>query len=99
MVGALGSAGVAMLAPLSLRLAERHDIDRRMIGLMVVHGAAAGNFSPLNVLGAIVRQAVTSNGLEISTTVLFLANLAYNVALAAVIFLVFGGMKLVRNRD
>jgi Na+/H+ antiporter NhaC len=46
MAGALGSAGVALLAPLSLRLAERYDIDRRMIGLMVVHGAAAGNFSP-----------------------------------------------------
>ena len=29
-----------------------------MIGLMVVHGAAAGNFSPLNVLGAMVHQAV-----------------------------------------
>jgi di/tricarboxylate transporter len=44
MAGALGSAGVALLAPLSLRLARRYDIDRRMIGLMVVHGAAAGNF-------------------------------------------------------
>lgn len=97
MAGALGSAGVAMLAPLSLRLAERYDIDRRMIGLMVVHGAAAGNFSPLNVLGAIVTQAVTKNGLEMSATALFLANLAYNVVLAAVIFLVFGGLKLVRD--
>ena len=64
MAGALGSAGVAMLAPLSMRLAERYDIDRRMVGLMVVHGAAAGNFSPLNVLGAIVQQALAASGLE-----------------------------------
>jgi hypothetical protein len=63
MAGALGSAGVAMLAPLSMRLAERYDIDRRMIGLMVVHGAAAGNFSPLNVLGALVVQTLERNGL------------------------------------
>ena len=63
MAGALGSAGVAMLAPLSMRLAERYAIDRRMIGLMVVHGAAAGNFSPLNVLSAIVTQAVATDGL------------------------------------
>lgn len=96
MAGALGSAGVAMLAPLALRLAERYDIDRRMIGLMVVHGAAAGNFSPLNVLGAIVTQAVAKNGLEMSTSVLFLANLAYNVVLAVVIFLLFGGLRLAR---
>jgi di/tricarboxylate transporter len=93
MAGALGSAGVAMLAPLSLRLGERYGIDRRMIGLMVVHGAAAGNFSPLNVLGAIVLQALTKSGLTMSASALFLANLAYNVVLAAIIFVVFGGLK------
>jgi di/tricarboxylate transporter len=97
MAGALGSAGVAILAPLSLRLAERYDIDRRLIGLMVVHGASAGNFSPLNVLGVIVTQAVTGNGLQFSSTTLFLGNLAYNVALAAVIYLVFGGRRLFRR--
>jgi di/tricarboxylate transporter len=97
MGGALGSAGVALLAPLSLRLAQRYDIDRRMIGLMVVHGAASGNFSPLNVLGAIVVQAVARNGLEMSSSTLFLGNLAYNVVLGAVIFVVFGGLRLSRR--
>ena len=99
MAGALGSAGVAMLAPLSLRLARRYDIDRRMIGLMVVHGAAAGNFSPLNVLGAIVTQAVGRSGLDMSPAALFLSNLAYNVGLAAVIYVVFGGLRLTRRID
>jgi di/tricarboxylate transporter len=99
MAGALGSAGVALLAPLALRLAQRYDIDRRMVGLMVVHGAAAGNFSPLNVLSAIVTQAVTRNGLEMSSTALFLGNLAYNVILAAVIYAVFGGLRLGWRRE
>jgi Na+/H+ antiporter NhaD/arsenite permease-like protein len=94
MAGALGSAGVALLAPLALRLARRYDIDRRMIGLMVVHGAACGNFSPLNVLGAIVTQALTRNGLQMSVAALFFGNLAYNVVLAAVIYLMFGGLRL-----
>ena len=56
---------------------------------MVVHGAAAGNFSPLNVLGAIVHQAVAQNGYEISMAMLFVSNLAYNLALAAVIVMIF----------
>jgi di/tricarboxylate transporter len=55
LAGSLGSAGVALLAPLALRLARVHGIDRRMVGLMVVHGAAAGNFSPLNVLSVLAR--------------------------------------------
>jgi len=94
MAGALGTAGVALLAPLALRLARAYEIDRRMIGLMVVHGSACGNFSPLNALGAIVTQAVTRNGQQMSVAALFLGNLAYNVALAVVIYLAFGGLRL-----
>jgi di/tricarboxylate transporter len=90
MAGAIGSAGVALLAPIAMRLAERCRLDRRMIGLMVVHGAAAGNFSPLNVLAAIVRQAVTDRGLEMSGATLFFGNLFYNVALGVIIVAIFG---------
>ena len=91
MAGALGSTGVALLAPLAMRLGERCEIDRRMVGLMVVHGAAAGNFSPLNVLGAMVHQAMTSRGLPMSAMTLFAANLLCNVALGAVIVWLFRG--------
>jgi di/tricarboxylate transporter len=93
MAGAIGSAGVALLAPIAMRLAERCDIDRRMIGLMVVHGAAAGNFSPLNVLGAIVLQAVSTRGLDMSAATLFAGNLVYNVVLGLIIVSVFGGSR------
>ena len=89
LAGALGSAGVALLAPIALQLAKRFDLDRRMIGLMVVHGAAAGNFSPLNPLGAIVNQIVARNGLALTPSTLFLANIAYNVGIALVLYLLF----------
>ena len=42
--GALTATSVALLAPISLRLARRYDIDPRMIALMVAHGAMCGNF-------------------------------------------------------
>jgi len=93
MAGAIGSAGVALLAPLAMRLAERCNLDRRMMGLMVVHGAASGNFSPLNVLAAIIRQAMSDRGLEMSAGLLFGANLFYNVALGFIIVAWFGGFR------
>jgi len=58
-----------------------------------VHGAAAGNFSPLNVLGAIVYQAVTSRGLEMSVWTLFAANLAGNLLLAVALVAIFRGRR------
>jgi di/tricarboxylate transporter len=94
--GALGSAGVALLAPIALRLAQRYGVDSRMMGLMVLHGAACGNFSPLNVLGAIVYQTVERTGLELPVATLFLVNIAYNVVLGFVIYVTFGGLRLVR---
>jgi di/tricarboxylate transporter len=95
--GALGSAGIALLAPIALRLAERYDIDRRMMGLMALHGAACGNFSPLNVLGAIVHSAIAGTDAELPAATLFFANVGYNVMLGIIIYLVFGGPRLARG--
>ena len=98
LLGALGPAGVAMLAPLCLRLAERYGLSRRMSALMVMHGSCLGNFSPLNGLAVIVQKAAQSNGLSLSSTVLFLGNAAYNLGLAVVIYAFFGGRQLLRER-
>jgi Na+/H+ antiporter NhaD/arsenite permease-like protein len=97
MAGALGSAAAALVAPIALRLAERCSLDRRLIGLMVLHGVASGNFSPLNPLGIIVVQGTARAGLEMSVAGLFVANLAYNALLGVVIFLWFGGLRLARE--
>jgi di/tricarboxylate transporter len=94
MVGALGSAAAALLAPIALRLAERCSLDRRMIGLMVLHGSCCGNFSPLNALGVIVLQGSARLGVEVSAPALFFANIAYNVVLGLVIFFWFGGSRV-----
>ncbi len=94
--GALGSAGVALLAPVALGLAAKYDVDRRMIALMVLHGAACGNFSPLNVLGAIVYEAMARANVEVPVATLFFANLGYNVVLGVVVYFVFGGARLAR---
>lgn len=96
--GALGPAGVAMLAPLCLRLGERYGIDRRMTALMVMHGSCLGNFSPLNGLAIIVQRTADANGLSISSAALFFGSAAYNIGLAVIIYVFFGGRKLLRER-
>jgi Na+/H+ antiporter NhaD/arsenite permease-like protein len=98
MAGALGPATVAMLAPLSLGLAKRYGLSQRMVGLMVIHGSAAGNFSPINPLGAIVTETMASTDLEMSIVALFFANLAYNLVLGVAIYLCFGGRALLQRQ-
>lgn len=88
--GALGPAGIAILAPLGLRLGQRYNINPVLMGLMIVHGSAVGNFSPVNVLGAIVNQTMEREGLPSNPIMLFVGNLVFNVLLACVIFWIFG---------
>lgn len=96
--GALGPATVAMVAPILLPLARRYGISPRLAGLMVAHGSAAGNFSPVNPLGAIVNGTVQRSGFTTSPVRLFVANFLYNVALGVVIYFAFGGLELWRRR-
>ncbi|MEJ2865565.1 SLC13 family permease [Actinomycetospora flava] len=98
MAGALGPAGVAMLAPLCMGLGERYGIDRRLSALMVIHGSSAGNFSPLNGLAVIVNRAAGAAGLDVAPAQLFFGNLVANLVLGAVAYALFGGLRLWRER-
>ena len=80
-----------------MRLAQKYDIDSRLIGLMVLHGAACGNFSPLNVLGAIVYQTVERTGLDLPVATLFLATSPTTWCSVIVIYVTFGGVRLARG--
>jgi di/tricarboxylate transporter len=68
-----------------------------LMGLMVVHGSAAGNFSPLGVLGIIANGIVERGGIPGSPTVLFLSNAIFNLVLGLGVYFAFGGLKLIRE--
>ncbi|MFI8793697.1 SLC13 family permease [Streptomyces sp. NPDC055105] len=96
-IGALAPAVVALVAPIGMKLAKRNNINRRLVGLMILHGAGCGNFSPLNLLGATVNKTLERAGLTPQPMTLFLANLGYNVLLGVVIYLAYGGVRLWRQ--
>lgn len=85
-VGALFA--VAIVTPLAMAFARRYRLNLLMTGLMVVHGALAGAFSPLSVYGVFVNGFLASNGFEPQPLTLFLAPLIANTLFAAVVFLV-----------
>jgi di/tricarboxylate transporter len=96
-LGALSPAAVAIIAPIGMAFAARYRINPLMMGLMVVHGSAAGNFSPLGVLGVITNGIVDQSHLPGSPMTLFLSNLAFNTAIAAGVYVAFGGLRLLRD--
>ncbi|TAP27006.1 SLC13 family permease [Arthrobacter sp. S41] len=97
-IGALGPAAVAIIAPIALNFAQRYKINPLMMGMLVVHGAQAGGFSPIAVYGVIVNGLIDKAGFEFSPTALFLTSFIFNLAIAIVLFLVLGGRKLAGQR-
>lgn len=96
-LGALSPAAVAIIAPIGMAFAARYGINPLLMGLMVIHGSAAGNFSPLGVLGIITNGIVDRSALPGSPMGIFLANAVFNVLLGVVIYLGFGGLRLIRD--
>ncbi|GHD22555.1 hypothetical protein GCM10010313_57450 [Streptomyces violarus] len=93
-IGAVSPAAVAIVAPIALSFATRYGISPLLMGAMVVHGAQAGGFSPISIYGSIVNGIVEREHLPGNALVLFLASLAANLVIAAVVFVLFGGLKL-----
>ncbi|HEY7453422.1 MAG TPA: SLC13 family permease [Thermoleophilaceae bacterium] len=96
-IGAVSPAAVAIVAPIALGFAVQFGINPLLMGVMVVHGAQAGGFSPISVYGTIVNDALAEANIAQSEMTVFLASLAFNTLVAGVVFVAFGGVKLLRE--
>jgi di/tricarboxylate transporter len=93
-VGAVSPGAVAIIAPIALGFAAKYGISPLLMGLMVVHGAQAGGFSPISIYGGITNGVVAQAGLPLNEIATFLASLGVNTAVSVLLFMVLGGRKL-----
>jgi di/tricarboxylate transporter len=92
-VGALSPAAVAIIAPIALSFAGKYKISPLLMGMMVIHGAQAGGFSPIAVYGVTVNGIIAKTDLEANPMAIFLASLLFNLAIAVVLSVVIGGNR------
>ena len=97
-VGAVSPGAVAIVAPIALGFAFQYNISPLMMGLLVIHGAQAGGFSPISIYGGITAKVVEGAGLPFDEIVVFAASFAVNFLVSVGLFLVLGGRKLMRRR-
>lgn len=97
-VGAVSPAAVAIIAPIALGFAAKYNINPLMMGLMVIHGAQGGGFSPISIYGGITNKVVQEAGLPISELTTAFTSLGVNFAVSLLLFFVFGGARLMRQQ-
>jgi Na+/H+ antiporter NhaD/arsenite permease-like protein len=86
--GAFTPAAVAIVAPVALALGTRYGISRLAMGLVIVQGANAGAFSPVNPFGVVANQILDTAGAEGGELRLFLNCFVFNTVLGVLAYLV-----------
>ncbi|HEY3563150.1 MAG TPA: SLC13 family permease [Kribbella sp.] len=97
-IGAASPAACAIIGPIALGFAARYKINPLMMGMFVVHGAQGGGFSPISIYGTITNSVMEKNDLPSSELTVFLSSLVVNLVMATILFILFGGRKLMDQR-
>lgn len=97
-IGALSPAAVAIVAPIGLRFAARYEISPLIMGILIIQGATAGAYSPINFFGLIVNDLLGSEGITPSPGLLYVNSLVFNALVAAMVFFALGGLSLLRRQ-
>ncbi|KIC59613.1 SLC13 family permease [Microbacterium hominis] len=87
-MGTFPPAAVALVAPIALGFAAKHDMDPLPVGMTVVYGALAGSLSPISVLGLLV-SGMAGDVPGFSPSVLFATAFVFSTLIAILTQLFF----------
>lgn len=88
-IGTQGTAAIIIVAPVALRLADKIGFSQLGMSLMVAWGMVGGIFSPLNVMGIVVRGVVEESGISFDANMLFLLSTIFAIGLAVITFIFY----------
>jgi Na+/H+ antiporter NhaD/arsenite permease-like protein len=99
-IGPGAIASVAIMAPLAMSAGVSAGVPAFLLALMVGVGANAGTLSPVSLTGIISLNLLEQGGLGGHEAAVFISNFAAHMVTALAAYLLFGGLKLLReNRD
>lgn len=97
--GAGAIATTAMLAPPSMALASRQKINPLLVGVLVAYGAISTGLIPFSATGVILNGILDKVGLSSAAWTIFRNSLIESTLVAAIAYVVFGGLKLWKKED
>jgi Na+/H+ antiporter NhaD/arsenite permease-like protein len=84
--GAFTPAAIAIVAPVALALGSRFGISTLAMGLVIVQGANAGAFSPVNPFGVLANVMLDNAGASNDSLKLYLYCFIFNALLAVIAY-------------
>ncbi len=84
--GAFTPAAIAIVAPVALALGSRFGISTLAMGLVIVQGANAGAFSPVNPFGVLANVMLDEAGAASDSLMLFVNCFVFNAIVAVIAY-------------
>lgn len=95
-IGPGSPASVALVAPIAMPTGAGAAVPNFLSAIMIGTGANAGNLSPISSVGAMVNAIMGRMGLGGHEWKVWGANFLAHVIVAAVAYVLFGGLRLLR---
>ena len=95
-IGPGSPASVALVAPIAMPTGAGAAVPNFLSAIMIGTGANAGNLSPISSVGAMVNTLMGRMGLGGHEWKVWGANFLAHVIVAAVAYVMFGGLRLLR---
>jgi Na+/H+ antiporter NhaD/arsenite permease-like protein len=90
---------MVVLAPMAMAVAGRTGIPPILMAIMTANGVNAGNLSPFTPTGIVVKDALAKAGITGVEWQTWAVMLGLQALVAAGAFLLFGGLKLLKQHD
>lgn len=91
-------SATALVAPLAMTAGAAARVPPVLMALLVANGANAGSLSPFSAVGVIVQTQFAKAGLTVAGWQVFLPNFIAHLMMAVLAYVLFGGLKLSRQR-
>lgn len=97
-VSSFGVAAAPILFVIGLSFAVRYHMNPLLMGAMALHGNQCGFFSPIAPYGLLFSDLAERAGYSVDSFKLYIAVLVGHFILALIVFFIFGGAKLFKQR-
>jgi di/tricarboxylate transporter len=94
----MGPGAAPVLFVIGVGFIKRHGLNPVLVAAMVIHGNQSGGYSPIAPYGLLIAQLAEASGMQYAPITFYLGVVAFHIVLAAAVFVLLGGGKLIGQR-
>ena len=98
LTSSMGPGAAPVLFVIGVGFIKRHGLNPVLVAAMVIHGNQSGGYSPIAPYGLLIAQLAEASGMQYAPITFYLGVVAFHIVLAAAVFVLLGGGKLIGQR-